>query len=119
MLSDVELTEIEEIRVRHTRMQTFRLAVILVYSFGLIPLAAYTILSADVWRWDLGAMLPGLVLFFGSFAFFVGVILLQSGQFTRDKTRLDHLERLDGEPLPWKSTTSPDAPSPEVTGQEQ
>jgi len=115
MLSEAEIEEVCEIRARHTRMQIFRLSVILVYSLGLIPLAALTILSAEVWRGEINEMMPGLVLFFGSFAFFAGVILIQSDQYMRDKARLERLERMHGDELPWECPSSilPDA---EVVG---
>ncbi|MEM1057893.1 MAG: hypothetical protein AAGK14_01485 [Verrucomicrobiota bacterium] len=125
MLSENEVEEVAEIRARHFRMQVFRLSVILVYSLGVIPFAAFLILSAEVWRGNLHEMLPGLALFFGSFAFFVGVILLQSDQFVRDKERLDRLERLYGDQLPWKCASGTESDpvedllTPEVTGHEQ
>lgn len=118
MVKEPELDEITELRRRHLRMQVFRLTIILVYSLGMIPLAAFTILTADVWRADLSAMMPGLVLFFGSFAFFVGIILIQSDQYTRDK---EQLARLDGESNQREDQAAEDASllTPEVAGCEK
>lgn len=119
MVNEPELDEISELRSRHLRMQVFRLTIILVYSLGMIPLAAFTILSADVWRADLGAMMPGLVLFFGSFAFFVGIILIQSDQYTRDKEQLARLEGRSEERSRKEEEVSLLSPTPEVAGCEK
>ncbi len=120
MVNEPELSEIDELRRRHLQMQVFRLTVILVYSLGLIPLAAFTILSADVWRADLGAMMPGLVLFFGSFAFFVGIILIQSDQYSRDKEQLARLEGLEeAERISPAEEAGLLSPAPEVAGCEK